>query len=186
MVTKTLVLSLGSISAMQVTGYTTGWYRDPITGERYYYDAATGKWYLLVSGLLYPLSIDYLSPPKQLSIIPGDRVKITISYKYSGPAVTGVEERFVIGYEIAGILQEALVDTNTRSLPQSSTPLTYTGEKTLTIPSSVGSNWTVLECKVSGGTPTVPERGVRYRGAFVVTGLVPEITEFTIIDFIKV
>jgi len=186
MVTKTLALSLGSISAMQVTGYTTGWYRDPITGQRYYYDAENKKWYIYAAGLLQPLAIAEQSAPKTVTLQAGDSLKISISYRYTGPAITGAEEYFSIGYKDVLGYHPKVEGTNTRNLPVCATAMPFTAEKTLVVPSNVAADWNHIECKVWHGTPDVPETGLRYINALAIVGIVANITEFTIVDYVKV
>jgi len=186
MVTKTLELPLGSISALQVAGYSTGWYQDPSSGQWYYYDAEAKKWYILAAGVLQPLAIAEQSAPKTVTVKAGDSLKISISYKYTGPAVTGVEEYFSIGYKDALGYHPKVVGTNTKNLPVCATATLFTAEKTLVIPTSVGENWNHIECKVWHGTPDVPETGLRYVNALSIVGIEANITEFTIVDYVKV
>jgi hypothetical protein len=185
MVIKTLELSLGSIVA-DPPEYATGWYRDPATGQYYYYDATNKKWYIYAAGVLQPLAIAEQSAPKTISVIAGDKVKVSISYKYTGPAITGAEEYFSIGYKDALGYHPKIEGTNSRNLPTCSTATLFTAEKTLVIPTGVGENWNHIECKVWHGTPDVPETGLRYLNALTIVGLVAAITEFTIVDYVKV
>lgn len=185
MVTKTLNLSLGTIDG-DPPAYTTGWYRDPVTGEYYYYDATEKKWYIYAAGFIYPLAIAEESAPKTVTVKAGDSLKISISYKYTGPASSGVEEYFSIGYKDVLGYHPKVVGTNSRNLPVCGTPTTFTAEKTLIIPTNVGENWTYIECKVWHGTPDVPETGLRYAGALTIVGITAEITEFSIVDYVKV
>lgn len=163
-----------------------GWYYDSYTGIWYYYDDIGREWYVQQLGIFFPLTIDKLPAPKQVTVGPGDTVRISIAYKYSGPAITGVKERFVIGYEILGILTEKIIKENTRNLSQATTPTLYTAQAELLIPTDVGSNWTVIECKVHNGSPSVPETGIRYTGALIIVGKDPTVTEFSIVDFVKI
>lgn len=184
---KTLELSLGGIRPLQseVQEYAPGWYVDPQTGQPVYYDPESHNFYTLGGGIYLPLG--YMNQaPKQISLGPGEQLKITISYKYVGPAVSSVVERFCIGIYGAFGFTEQIVGTNTRNLSQSTTPLTYTAERTLTIPSGVGTDWDDIYCKVSGGTPGVNESIFGYENALLITGKDPTISEFKISDFVKV
>lgn len=183
MTTKTLQLDLGALDLTRQTG----WYRDPITGEYYYYDASVKKWYIYSAGYLYPLAIAEESAPKVVTLAAGDSLKITMSYKYTGPASNGVEEYFSIGWKdpITGY-HPKVTGTNTRNLPICATPTSFTSEKMLVIPAAVGLNWNHIECKVWHGTPDVPETGLRYIGALEIVGVEAEITEFAIVDYVKV
>ena len=186
MVTKTLELPLGSISALQVTEYTTGWYQDEVTGEYYYYDATEKKWYIYAAGYLYALAIAELSAPKTVTLKAGDSLKISISYKYTGPAVTGAEEYFSIGIKGITGYSPKVTGTTTRNLPVCGTATPFTAEKTLVIPTNVAADWNHIECKVWHGTPDVPETGLRYINALTIVGVVADVTEFTIVDFVKI
>ena len=183
MTLRPLQLSLGSVTSPV---YSTGWYQDPTTGQYYYYDSDSRRWYIQVAGQLYPLSIASETAPKTVAIAPGDKLKITLSYRYVGPPSAGVEEYFSVGYHDGIQYRPKVVGTNSRSLPQCSTPTEFSSEKTLTIPSNVGDNWTYIECKVWHGTPDVPETGLRYRDALSIVGITAEITDFTIEDYVKV
>src|SRR4030067_811346 len=65
-------------------------------------------------------------------------------------------ERFCIGVYGTFGFNETLVGENTRRLPASTTPLSYTGSYTFTIPAGVGSDWNDIYCKIYGGSPGVP------------------------------
>ena len=184
---KTLALELGSVGALQdrIVPMASGWYIDPRSGVKVFYDPNTQNFYTQAGGVYIPLG--YMNPaPKQVSIGPGERLKITISYKYAGPAVSGALERFCIGvYGVFGF-NETLVGENTRSLPASTTPLSYTGSYTFTIPAGVGSDWDDIYCKIYGGSPGVPLTLFGYENALVIAGKDPSISEFSIVDFAKV
>ena len=191
METKTLALNLGRVEVLQDNSEQTtdllpaGWYIDPLTGMRVFYDPATKNFYTLSGGVYIPLG--YMNPaPKQVALGPGEKLKITISYKYSGPAVSGAIERFCIGVYGTFGFNETLWGENTRSLPASTTPLNYTGSYTFTIPTSVGNDWDDIYCKISGGSPGVPQTLFGYEQALLIVGKDPTISEFTIADFAKV
>lgn len=183
MTLRTVQLDLGSLDPPQ---YATGWYRDPATGQYYYYEATNKKWYIYSAGYLYPLAIAEESAPKTVTVKAGDSLKISISYKYTGPASTGVEEYFSIGYKDALGYHPKVTGTNSRNLPVCGTPTAFTSEKTLVIPVGVGLNWNHIECKVWHGSPEVPETGLRYINALEIVGVEAEITEFSIVDYVKV
>lgn len=176
-----LTVSLGTV------GLQTGWYMDPATGEHYYYNAEENKWYVYAAGYIYPLEIQRESGPKTIPVAIGDKVQIDISYKYMGPATTGVEEYISIGYERLAIWPYDYVPKleakRSRNLDKSAEPKLYTWSATLTIPSDVGSNWTCIECKVWKGSPAVPEQGRRYTRALEIVALKPVVAEFTIVDY---
>ena len=184
---KTLELNLGGIRPLQANSqeFITGWYVDPDTGVPVYYDGVSRNFYTLSGGIYIPLGYMNTSP-KQVSLGPGEKLKVSISYKYSGPAVSGAVERFCVGiYGLFGF-NEQIVGTNTRNLSQSITPLTYVGEYTFTIPTSVGTDWDDIYCKISGGSPGVNESIFGYENALIIAGKDPTISEFKITDFVKV
>ena len=97
---KTLALDLGGIRPLQSEDtapvYQAGWYVDPVTGQRIFYDPGTEKFYTMAGGVFIPMG--YMNPaPKQVSVAPGDRLKVSISFKYTGPAVTGVTGYYCLG-----------------------------------------------------------------------------------------
>ncbi len=177
---KTLQLDLGVITPSQ---YQTGWYRDPNTGEYYYYDASVKQWYIHTAGLLVPLSIASETAPKTVDIAPGDTLRIEYSYRYSGPAVTVIEYASVGVYgSVTHIYDEKVSKSRSRSLPQTTTPTLYTGNLDIVLPTNTVSDWDDIECKVSGGGE---ELGLRYLGALNIVGLEVDFSEFTVVDYYK-
>jgi len=174
---KTLQLNLGTLA--DPPGYTTGWYRDPMTGQYYYYAAETKQWYIQTAGLLYPLTIAWETAPKVVDIAAGDTLRIEYSYKYSGPAVT-VTEYAAIGYKVAGILDEIVTKSKSRSLSESATPKSYTGYLDLVMPTPADIKWNDIYAKVTGGGK---ELGLGYENALDVVAVEAEFSEFTITDY---
>jgi hypothetical protein len=184
---KTLELNLGLIQPQQAQPqeYSEGWYVDPQTGQPVYYNPETRNFYTLAGGIYIPLG--YMNTaPKQVSLTIGDKLKVSISYKYSGPAITGALERFCVGVYGSFGFTEQLVGEITRNLPASSSLQTYTDSYTFTIPSNVGSDWDDIYCKIYGGSPGVPQTLFGYENALIIAGLSPTISGFTITDFAKV
>ncbi len=190
---KTLNLDLGNVGKVMKgfgtlqadAGQPAGWYVDPRTGAQVYYDPDSQTFYTMAGGVYIPLG--YMNPaPKQVAIGPGEKLLVTVSYKYSGPAVSGAVERFVVGTDGFWGFSERLVGENTRNLPASITVQPFTSQYTFTIPVDVGNDWTDIYCKVSGGTPGVPQTLFGYKSALVIAGKDPVISEFTIVDFAKV
>jgi len=180
MTTKALQVSLGSIGV-----YATGYYQ--VDGQWLYYDATIGQWYTYAAGVLYPLTIYEMYPTKPvMAIAPGDKLKITLSYTYTGPVSVGVEEYFSIGAKVAAMYWPKIVRTHSRNLPVTSEPTEFTWAETLTIPTDVKDDWTYIECKVWRGSPDVPETGIRLRDALSIVAITPDITNFSIDDYIKV
>jgi hypothetical protein len=188
---KTLALDLGLFGVLQgktdppADPLAPGWYLDPLTGQRVFYDPNTQNFYTMAGGVYIPMG--YMNPaPKQVALGPGEKLKITISYKYSGPAISGAIEYFSVGTYGTFGFNEQLVGQNTKSLPASTTPVAYTGSYTFTIPTNVGTDWDDIYAKIYSGSPSVPQTLFGYENALVIVGKDPTISEFTIVDFAKV
>jgi hypothetical protein len=182
MVTKTLDLTLGTIP--DPPAYATGWYRDPNTGQYYYYDASLKQWCIYAAGVLTPLSIASETAPKTVSITPGDTLRIQYSYQYSGPAISVTEYASIGVYgEVTHVYDEKVHQSKSHSLPESSAPATYTGTLDIVLPAAAQTDWDDIECKVSDGGK---ELGLRYIGALSIVAITPEFSEFTIVDYSKV
>lgn len=186
---KTLALDLGTFRVLQdgfiVQEYAAGWYVDPQTGQRIFYDPNTQKFYTLAGGVYIPLG--YMNPaPKQVTLAPGDKLRITMSFKYSGPAVSSAVCYYSIGAYGTWGFDEKMTGQNAKSIPQYTTPTTVTDSYTFTIPSNVGTDWDDIYCKIYGGSPSVPQNLFGYEQALLIVGRDPTITEFTISDFAKV
>ena len=71
------------------TTLASGYYTDPNTGIKYYYNAGYDQWYV-VSGLsLIPLAISWQpSPSAKVDLLPGDTLRINLIFTYIGPAQT--------------------------------------------------------------------------------------------------
>ena len=186
---KTLALDLGGFRVLQGGGnlpvLAAGWYVDLATGARVYFDPKTMNFYTLAGGVYIPLS--YMNPaPKQVAVAPGDKLKISLSFSYSGPAITGAVIRYCIGVYGTFGFTENMVWENTKNLALATTPTPYTDEYTFTIPSNIGADWNDIYCKIYGGSPSVPQTLFGYENALTIAGLTPNITSFTIKDFAKV
>jgi hypothetical protein len=188
MTIKTLQVSLGSISLGQQLA-ASGWYTDPATGQRYYYNAVQNQWYVSVGGYFYPISalaVNMNPAPKQVPLAPGEKLKITLSFGYTGPAVTGVASRYAIGVYGGAGFDEKVYIASTLNIPANptTTPITVTQDGTLTLPvSGVGANWDDIYVKISTSTW---EYFYGYENALIMVGLQPAITDFKILDFVKV
>lgn len=179
MTIRTLGLTLGSLGVSQ-----SGWYRDTVSGQYYYYDAAVKQWYIYTAGYLYPLEIASEPAPKTVSVAPGDTLRFEYSYRYSGPAVNVTEYASVGVYgNISHIYDEKAHKSRSRSLPESAAPVTYTGSIDITLPTNALPDWDDIECKVYDGSK---ELGLRYIGALNVVAVVPEFSEFAIVDYSKI
>lgn len=178
MTTKTLQLDLGVLDPPQ---YTTGWYRDPTTGQYYYYDASTRTWYTYAAGYLYPMEVPKESAPKVVDITPGDTLRIEYSYKYTGPAIS-VTEYASIGITTISVYNEKVHKSKSRSLPGSTTPKEYTGYLDIVLPVGAQNNWNDIECKVKNGGK---ELGLNYQDALNIIGIEVTFTEFAVVDYYK-
>ena len=200
MTLKTLDLSLKSIRVLQDGSSQTeqgllvpGWYVDPQTGQRIFYDPSSEKFYTLAGGVYIPLG--YMNPaPKQVAVAPGDRLRVTISFKYTGPAITGVTGYYCLGINGIFGFDEKLVQRTTFSIPQVVSPPSVpnvTDSYTFTIPTGIGTNWDDIYVKIFGGSPSIAGEATTpylfgYENALTIAGVEPSITEFKISDFAKV
>ncbi|BCT55324.1 hypothetical protein [Dehalococcoides mccartyi] len=189
---KTLSIDLGEFKALQESALgqmpepsAAGWYIDPRTGERVFYDSDSHKFYTLAGGIYIPLG--YMNPaPKQVTLAPGEKLRINMSFKYSGPAISSAICYYSIGvYGLFGF-DEKMVGQNSKSLPQYTTPTQVTDSYTFTLPTNVGNDWDDIYCKIYGGSPGVPQTLFGYEQALLIIGKDPTISEFMIADFAKV
>ena len=181
MTVKTMELSLGTIGILGYS-YQTGWYRDAATGQDYYYDAPTGQWYIYSAGLLYPLSITAEPAPKVVAVAPGDTLRITISYKYSGLAQTITERAAVGTYGMFGFDEKAF-KSQTHVWPETVVPTLRTTNLDVVIPTQVAANWNDIYAKVS--TPVI-EAFFCYENALSIVGITPEFSDFGITEYVVV
>jgi hypothetical protein len=183
---KKLEVGLGALE-VDNTSYAPGWYRDA-AGNRYYYDG--NQWYVSAAGYLYPIqALGYMTTaPKQVTLAPGDKLKITIGWQYSGPAVSGVIARYCIGvYGTLGF-DEKLYGENTLNLPACTSSTSFSDSYTFTIPSNVVTDWNDIYAKLYGGSPNQGNPWVifGYQDALIIVAVTPTISNFTISDFAKV
>ncbi|MDD5082380.1 MAG: hypothetical protein PHU08_03305 [Dehalococcoidales bacterium] len=189
---KTLAIDLGEFKALGESSLgqmpepsVAGWYIDPRTGERVFYDPDTHKFYTLAGGVYIPLG--YMNPaPKQVTLAPGEKLRINMSFKYAGPAISSAICYYSIGVNGIFGFDEKMVGQNSKSIPQYTTPTQVTDSYTFTLPTSVGNDWDDIYCKIYGGSPGVPQTLFGYEQALLIVGKDPTITEFTIADFAKV
>ena len=67
--------------------------------------------------------MSYMNPaPKQVTVAPGDNLKISVSFKYTGPAVTGACIRYCVGVYGTFGFTEDLVAIESFNIPQVVTP----------------------------------------------------------------
>jgi len=194
---KTLALDLGVVKVLDgkadPPAYAPGWYVDTRTGQSVYFDGNTQRFYALQNGIFVPLATWY-GAPKQVTVAPGDKLQVTLGFKYTGPAVSAVLSRFSIGTYGTFGLTEDLVGTPSFSIAANltSTPQDRSASYTFTIPSTVKDDWTDIYVKIWGGTPNIggseqfPAYEMGYSYALIIAGATVNITEFTIKDFAKV
>ncbi len=192
---KTLQLELGIIRPLQanVQEYVAGWYIDPRTGMPIYYDPEERNFYTMSGGVYLPL-MSLSTPPKQVTVAPGDNLRITVSFKYTGPAISGANIRYCIGPNGIFGFTEQMVAVESFSIPQVVTPPAspnVTNSHTFVIPTNVGSDWVSMYVKMYGGTPSlgsesIPSYIFGYQDALIIAANQPSITEFKIGDFGKV
>ena len=174
-------VSLGTVGVLGCS-YETGWYYDPVTGQDYYYDALTNQWYIYSLGLFYPLSISAEPAPKVVDVAPGDTLRITIAYKYSGPAQTITERAAVGTYGTFGFDEKAYKE-QTHDWPETVTPTLRTTSLDILLPAQVSANWNDIYAKVS--TPAI-EAFFCYENALNIVEITPEFADFGISDYVVV
>jgi hypothetical protein len=171
-----LALSFGETGAAVGQRLTaSGWYYNPVSG-----------WYYSPLGYMNPA-------PKTVTLYPGDKLKITLAFNYTGQAVDGVYARYAIGVYGAYGFDEKVYVTKTFNIPAnlSTVPITVTDEAILTLPTSgVGADWNDICVKIwnneIGGTELLTSYIFGYENAIVIAGVTPTITQFKILDFGKV
>jgi hypothetical protein len=197
---KTLALDLGAFKLLQEAPgqplqdpTLSGWYVDQRTGQRVFYDSTAGKFFTLAGGVFIPLG--YMNPaPKQVAVAPGDKLKITLSFKYTGPAITGVTGYYCIGVNGLFGFNETMVGQTTFNIPLVTSPPSspnVTDSYTFTIPTSIDTDWDDIYLKIFGGNPSIGGQATTsfmfgYENALTIAGIQPSITEFKISDFAKV
>lgn len=168
--------------------YTAGWYQDPATGQWYYYDEE-GNRYVYAAGLLYAMVL-WEPAPKVVSVGYGDTLRISISFKYSGPSKTCML-RGVIGN--LGLL-DAFTDviyahSPSFTLPESTSPVTYNKSVDISIITALaaGKSYSIYTKLVDGISYTEGKTGsVALKDAVFVVSAEPTFTEFKITDYVKV
>lgn len=168
----------------------TGWYQDPDTGQWFYYDEA-GRRYIYLAGLLYP-AVAWEPAPKVVNVRHGDSLKITVSFKYSGPAKT-LRLYGSIGnlgslwpYNFDEILTGI---SSSFTLPESSSPATQNKEVAIPVTTAVaaGKSYSIYAKLIDGVSFQEGVTGsVALRDALFVVSAEPTFSEFQITDYVKV
>jgi hypothetical protein len=167
-----------------------GWYQDPTTGQWYYYDEM-GKRYVYVAGYLYPMML-YEPAPKVVNVKQGDTLRISVSFKYSGPSKT-CKLRGCIGnlrdiwpYDFA----EVLVNWSTSfTLGPDTDPKAYTKYVDILITTAIaaGKSYSIYaKLEDSIGFEEDKTGSKALKDAVYVVSAEPTFTEFKITDYVKV
>ena len=180
---KALQVNLGIPAPLALA---PGWYWDAYTGQTVYSDGQ--QFYALQNGLFVPLQVSYwnaytLTP---VTIIAGvNGLKVTISFNYIGPAVTGVTCRYSVFTGGNGLLPtEQVGEVETFNIPANltATAVAVTNSHTFSVAdlTPAGSNWTDIYVYLSGGSPSIISQAFGYYGALKVVAEIPTISSFTI------
>jgi len=194
-----VTLDLGIVTSAGVpvipagTTLASGYYTDPNTGNRYYYNARQDQWYL-VSGLsLIPLAISWQpSPSAKLNIAVGEKLRFNLSFYYIGPAVTKTLYAALGDNKTSGTFSEWAGTSVTKDIqvPACAAKTLITGQYVdIVISGAWGHNAqnAAAYCKVINGI-TLTE-GVNctpyYYDVCYIIETAGEITNFAIASFVK-
>ncbi len=184
-ITKKAKRSFGP-QQLVLTPQETGWYYNAETNTWVFYDASTG--------LLYPQISLPSWPYTKVAISPGDKVRVTVAFSYTGPAVSGIKSRWVIGTNGSWGFDEDIIETPTLSISAnfSTSPASRTFVENMTIPSNVADDWDDIYVKIWGGSPSIggseagPAFSIGYNDVFTIVGNEPTITDINITGISKV
>lgn len=187
-------MSITVIRPLQTATPTTvspGYYL--LNGVRYYFNGT--QWYRCDGLMLVPLAVGFSplsiidggawtgTPP---AVMTGDKFRVTMTYKYQGPAVTNA--RRYVAWGSWGLRFDAKLEvvTNTDIPASPTSPTTYTFTADFTVPSNVNADWTAVYFKIDSGTPSVPEMGISYSNAVQILLPQPTITDVNFTSISKV
>jgi hypothetical protein len=184
-ITKKTKRSFGP-QQLVLTPQETGWYYNAETNTWVFYDANTRLLYPQVSLPSWPYS--------KVAISPGDTVRVTVSFSYTGPAVSSLNSRWAIGVNGSFGFDEKIYVTPALSISAnlSSSPAARTFVQNLTITSGVATNWDDIYMKIWGGSPSIggseagPAFLIGYNDVFTIVGNEPTITDINITGITKV
>jgi len=180
MAIETLELALDPVQA--------GWYYDPDTGQWYYYDEE-GKRYFYLAGLFYPV-MEWETAPKVVNVRHGDTLRISVSFKYSGPSKTCKLYGSVGQKSAFNIFDEILTATSPSfTLSESTEPKTYYRQVDIAITTAIAAGkYYGIYAKLIDGI-SFKERvtgSVALEGAIFVVSAEPTFSDFQITDYAKV
>ena len=180
MAIKTLEAGLSPLAA--------GWYRDPATGQWHYYDGE-GIRYTYAAGYIYPMHL-FETAPKVINLALGDTLRISFSFRYSGPSKTVKPHGAIGGKTWPNIFDEYVNITGPAfTLSQSVTPLSYNRSVDIPVQSPlVGGQYYHIYVKLIDGIALKEgETGsVALENAVFVVSAEPSFAGFTITDYVKV
>jgi hypothetical protein len=180
MTTETLELALNPLQA--------GWYYDPDTGQWYYYDEE-GKRYFYAAGLFYPM-MEWEPAPKVVNVRHGDTLRISVSFKYSGPSKTCKLYGSVGQKYSFSVFDEILKATSPSfTLDESTTPKTYIKQVDIAIIEAIaaGKSYGIYAKLIDGiGFKERVTGSVALEDAIFVVSAEPTFADFEITDYAQV
>lgn len=108
----------------------SGYYTEQTSGQVYYYDAVNDQWYYYAAGYIYPLAISWSpSPSAKIDLGAGDKLRLNLTFRYMGAAVTRSFYAAVGNNKTSGSFSEwsGYNVTKSISIPAKSTPTLITG-----------------------------------------------------------
>lgn len=184
MTLKTLEVNINPMTLVN------GWYCDPETGQWYYYDEQ-GMRYVCAAGHLYAM-VAWETAPKVVNVKPGDTLRITVSFKYSGLAKT-CKLRGAIGnlgtswpYSFDEVL---FARSLSFTLPESPDPVTFNKQVDIPITTAItaGSSYSVYTKLEDGVSFQEGVTGsIALKDAIFVVSSEPTFSDFKIDDYRQV
>lgn len=164
--TVTLQVNLGSLGT---AAYATGWYRDLVSGQSYYYNAGQSQWYVYTAGMLVPLAVLMVTAPKKVNIRRGDTLRIEYNYHYEGLALA-VTEYASLGSTMNAVYFEKTANSKSRTVTG---PVDVSDAMQIVLPAEAALDWDDIQAKVTGGGK---ELGVNYQDALnIVAGKIDDV-----------
>lgn len=169
---------------------TPGWYRDLATGEWYYYDNE-GRRYIYIAGQVYPAML-WEAAPKVVNLKTGDTLRISVSFKYSGPqkslALRGVVGN--LGSLWPNNFDEVLwVRSPSFTIGPDAAPKVYTRQVDVPITTALaaGKSYSIYTKLEDGVGFTEDQTGSKaLRDAIFIVSVEPTFSEFSITNYEQV